>query len=130
MATKKKGFLDIIKKEVGEAGYDGDQYGGAGGHDGRGLPTDMPSNFMFATGIECSYPTIKKGKVRRDQLRECGHYDRYKEDLGLVKELGLKVLRYGLPYYDIHKGPASSTGVLPTKRWAKSSGWVSRPFLT
>lgn len=105
MATKKKGFLDIIKKEVGEAGYDGDQFGGAGGHDGRGLPTDMPSNFMFATGIECSYPTIKKGKVRRDQLRECGHYDRYKEDLGLVKELGLKVLRYGLPYYDIHKGP-------------------------
>ncbi len=53
---------------------------------------------MFATGIECSNPTIKGGTVRRDLLAECGHYDRYKEDLGLVKEMGLKVLRYGLPY--------------------------------
>ena len=60
---------------------------------------------MFATGIECSYPTIQNGKVRRDQLRECGHYDRYKEDIELVKEMGLRVLRYGLPYYSIHRGP-------------------------
>lgn len=98
-------FLDIIKKKFGDGNYDGDQFGGAGGHDGSGMPTNSPSNFMFATGIECSYPTIQKGKVRRDLLRECGHYDRFKEDLGLVKELGLNVLRYGLPYYNIHKGP-------------------------
>ncbi|MCK8491949.1 MULTISPECIES: family 1 glycosylhydrolase [Spirosoma] len=98
-------FLGIIKKKFGDGNYDGDQFGGAGGHDGSGLPVDNPSNFMFATGIECSYPTIEHGKVRRDQLRECGHYDRWKEDLGLVKEMGLKVLRYGLPYYSIHLGP-------------------------
>ena len=97
-------FLDNIKKKYGKGNYDGDQFGGAGGNDGSGLPDASPSNFMFATGIECSYPTIQNGAVRRDQLRECGHYDRYKEDLGLVKELGLKVLRYGLPYYSIHKG--------------------------
>ena len=101
----KKGFLDIIKTHFGDGDYDGDQFGGARGHDGSGLPDANPGNFMFATGIECSYPTIEKGKVRRDQLRECGHYDRWKEDLGLVKEMGLKVLRYGLPYYSIHKGP-------------------------
>ncbi len=98
-------FLDNIKKRFGDGNYDGDEFGGAGGHDGSGLPDGNPGNFMFATGIECSYPTIKNGTVRRDQLRECGHYDRYKEDLGLVKEMGLNVLRYGLPYYSMHKGP-------------------------
>ena len=98
-------FLSKIEKKYGKGGYDGDQFGGAAGHDGSGLPTHNPGNFMFATGIECSYPTIKNGKVRRDQLRECGHYDRYKEDLGLVKEMGLNVLRYGLPYYSMHLGP-------------------------
>ncbi|GAB3765765.1 family 1 glycosylhydrolase [Spirosoma pomorum] len=100
-----KGFLNSIKKKYGHGGYDGDEFGGAGGHDGSGFPNADAGNFMFATGIECSYPTIENGKVRRDQLRECGHYDRYKEDLGLVKELGLNVLRYGLPYYSIHQGP-------------------------
>ncbi len=98
-------FLDIIKKQYGDTGYAGDEFGGATGHDGSGLPDPNPSNFMFATGIECSYPTIQNGTVRRDQLRECRHYECYKEDIALVKELGLKVLRYGLPYYSIHQGP-------------------------
>ncbi|MBD2702456.1 family 1 glycosylhydrolase [Spirosoma sp. BT702] len=100
-----KGFLERIKKQFGDGNYAGDQFGGAAGKDGSGLPIDSASNFMFATGIECSYPTIQHGNVRRDLLRECGHYDRWKEDLGLVKELGLNVLRYGLPYYSIHQAP-------------------------
>ncbi|MBA4183091.1 MAG: family 1 glycosylhydrolase, partial [Acidobacteria bacterium] len=99
----KKNFLDIVKKEHGDSNYLGDQHGGASGSSGRGLPDGFPGNFMFATGIECSYPTIHHGKTRRDLLRECGHYEHWKEDLRLVQELGLKVLRYGLPYYKIHK---------------------------
>lgn len=63
------------------------------------------SNFMFATGIECSYPTIQNKTIRRDLLEECGHYKYWKEDFQLVKDLGLNVLRYGLPYYSIHQGP-------------------------
>ena len=98
-------FLDIIHKTLGDGDQAGDEYGGAGGRDGHGLPTDSPGNFLFATGIECSYPTIEHGRVRRDMLAECGHYDRWREDLGLVRELGLRVLRYGLPYYRIHQGP-------------------------
>ena len=100
-----KGFLDDIENHFGKDNYAGDQFGGARGHDGSGLPANTPGNFMFATGIECSYPTIQHGNVRRDLLRECGHYDRFKEDLGLVKEMGLNVLRYGLPYYSIHQAP-------------------------
>jgi len=98
-------FLTYVYKSYGDAPYyEGDQYGGEGGHDGSGLPIQNSSNFMFATGIECSYPTIDQGKLRRDLLEECGHYKNWKQDLHLVKELGLQVLRYGLPYYAIHKG--------------------------
>ncbi|GAB3637478.1 family 1 glycosylhydrolase [Hymenobacter arcticus] len=103
--TTMKSFLTEIKKNFGSGNYEGDQFGGATGHNGNGLPTGFANNFMFATGIECSYPTIDQGKTRRDMLLECDHYNRYKEDLGLVKEMGLKVLRYGLPYYNIQKGP-------------------------
>ncbi|MGL5005258.1 MAG: family 1 glycosylhydrolase, partial [Casimicrobium sp.] len=54
---------------------------------------------------ECSYPTINQGRLRRDLLAECGHYQHWRKDLQLVKQLGLKVLRYGLPYHLTHVGP-------------------------
>ena len=52
--------------------------------------------FMFATGIENSYPTIAGG-VRIDQMEKCGHYRRWQEDLDLVRELGIHYLRWGPP---------------------------------
>ncbi len=108
MATSSN-FLDIIEKERG-ANYEGDQFGGASGSDGSGLPDSNAGNFLFATGIECSYPKIKakNGRfVRRDQMDECGHYKNWRRDLELVTEMGLKVLRYGLPYYSVQTGPSS-----------------------
>ena len=64
------------------------------------------AEFMFATGIENSYPTIEwKGKtVRQDELAKTKHYERWREDFGLLKELGITVLRYGPPYYAVHLG--------------------------
>ena len=100
----RSGFLDIIARTPGNAG-DGDQHGGGAGSHGQGLPTGSAGNFMFATGIECSYPTIDQGRVRRDQLAECRHYACWREDLELVRDLGLKVLRYGLPYHVVHRAP-------------------------
>ena len=100
-----QGFLDTVKRHRGEGDYAGDEHGGAGGSDGSGLPTGGPGNFMFTTGIECSNPTIDNGRLRRDLLEECGHYERWREDLHLVRDLGLKVLRYGLPYHRTHLGP-------------------------
>ncbi len=90
---------------MGTDNYLGDEHGGANGSTGQGLPSGFAGNFLFATGIECSYPMIRHGSVRRDLLEECGHYEHWREDLRLVQELGIKVLRYGLPYYKIHKGP-------------------------
>ncbi len=89
--AKIKGFLEIIKREKGGSDYAGDQFGGASGTDGSGLPDSDVGDFLFATGIECSYPTIKgrgrSGRVRRDLLKECGHYTHWKQDFQLVKEL-------------------------------------------
>jgi beta-glucosidase/6-phospho-beta-glucosidase/beta-galactosidase len=62
---------------------------------------------MFATGIECSTPTIEQVSWRRDQLHETDHYRNWKRDLELVEGLGLRYLRYGFPihivYYDRNK---------------------------
>jgi beta-glucosidase/6-phospho-beta-glucosidase/beta-galactosidase len=63
----------------------------------------MPG-FMFATGIENSYPTIAGG-VRVDQMEKCGHYQKWREDLELVHELGLHFLRWGPPLHRTFVGP-------------------------
>jgi len=54
---------------------------------------------MFATGIENSAPTLQGGRIRRDQLELCGHYDRWEEDFDLVEELAIGFLRYGPPLH-------------------------------
>jgi beta-glucosidase/6-phospho-beta-glucosidase/beta-galactosidase len=61
--------------------------------------------FMFATGIECSYPTLDGGRWRVDELETTDHYRYWRRDLELVRELGLRYLRYGPPLYRIHRGP-------------------------
>lgn len=65
-------------------------------------------SFLFATGIENSYPNIvmPDGHVKRvDEMEKTGHYRRFKDDLRLAKELGIDLLRYGPPYYQVHRGP-------------------------
>jgi hypothetical protein len=52
--------------------------------------------FMFGVGIECSCPKIEGG-IRVDELRDTGHYELWQTDLKLVRELGLRYLRYGPP---------------------------------
>lgn len=59
--------------------------------------------FMFSVGIECSCPTIA-GNQRVDQLRDTGHYEMWRTDLRLVRELGLRYLRYGPPIYQTWLG--------------------------
>lgn len=63
--------------------------------------------FMFATGIENSYPTIQwQGKtIRQDELAKTNHYERWRDDFRLLDELGIRFLRYGPPYFSVHTGP-------------------------
>lgn len=63
---------------------------------------------MFATGIENSYPVIPNGRgpTRRvDEMEKCRHYQCWREDFQLVRDLGIEYLRYGPPYYRAHAGP-------------------------
>jgi beta-glucosidase/6-phospho-beta-glucosidase/beta-galactosidase len=56
---------------------------------------------MFATGCECSYPTVQwNGKiVRRDGMELSKHYEHWNEDFDRVKDIGVDFLRYGPQYY-------------------------------
>jgi len=70
-------------------------------------PNPATQRFIFATGIECSYPMIQtpQGRVRMDEMEKCHHYERWREDLELTREMGIHYLRYGPPYYRMHTGP-------------------------
>ncbi|WP_427914989.1 family 1 glycosylhydrolase [Ramlibacter sp. MMS24-I3-19] len=70
------------------------------------LPHSMDEpRFMFATGIECSNPTIGPARTRVDELELCGHYRHWRTDLALLDDLGIRHLRYGPPIHRIWLGP-------------------------
>jgi beta-glucosidase/6-phospho-beta-glucosidase/beta-galactosidase len=65
-----------------------------------------PANgFIFATGIESSYPTTGAGRWRRDEMMDTGHYERWVEDFALAREVGVSHIRYGPPLHLIFLGP-------------------------
>ena len=57
------------------------------------------SPFMFATGIENSYPTINNGGIRFDEMEKCGHYEHWRTDFELLDDLDIRYLRYGPPIH-------------------------------
>ncbi|MBF9143597.1 family 1 glycosylhydrolase [Hymenobacter properus] len=65
----------------------------------------MGPQFLFATGIENSNPTIQNGKLRVDELEKCNHYKLWQKDFDLVEELGISFLRYGPPIHTTFLGP-------------------------
>ncbi|MFD2718257.1 family 1 glycosylhydrolase [Hymenobacter monticola] len=65
----------------------------------------MGPQFLFATGIENSNPTIQNGKLRVDELEKCNHYKLWHKDFDLVEELGISFLRYGPPIHTTWLGP-------------------------
>lgn len=67
----------------------------------------MAPTFLFATGIENSYPTIERGRVRVDQMEASGHYKHWRRDFDLVEELGIHFLRYGPPIHRTWLGPGN-----------------------
>src|SRR6188768_1263341 len=57
---------------------------------------------MLSTGIECSCPVIRNGTHRVDELALTHHYERWQEDLHLTCDLGVRYLRYGIPYHRVN----------------------------
>ncbi len=63
------------------------------------------TNFIFATGIENSIPTINGGRTRVDQMEAADHYRRWREDFDCVEDLGIRFLRFGPPLHRTFLGP-------------------------
>jgi beta-glucosidase/6-phospho-beta-glucosidase/beta-galactosidase len=72
---------------------------------GKGRREDGRTGFMFATGIECSYPTIHNGRWRRDEMESTRHYELWQHDFELAREVGITHIRYGPPLHLIFAGP-------------------------
>lgn len=91
------------------------------------VPPAFPSlgnePFHFATGIENSYPLLPNGR-RIDQMEKCGHYTRWREDFGLLRELGIRTLRYGPAYYRTNPAPGRYdwSGVDDQMEWLRANG--------
>lgn len=62
------------------------------------------AGFVVATGIECSAPRIAGG-LRRDELRLTGHWERYADDFGIAADMGIRWLRYGIPFHVVAADP-------------------------
>ncbi len=68
----------------------------------------LSEKFIFATGIENSYPAIRLpdgSRKRVDEMEKTGHYQNWEKDFDLLKILDIHFLRYGPPYYSTHTGP-------------------------
>lgn len=79
--------------------------------------------FLFATGIENSYPRLPDGS-RHDQLEQCGHYDRWRDDFRLARDLGVDALRYGPAWYRTNPAPGRYdwSSVDDQMAWLRDSG--------
>jgi beta-glucosidase/6-phospho-beta-glucosidase/beta-galactosidase len=67
------------------------------GHLGR-----RPEDFIWATGIEDTFvPQVRPGHRSLDEYQLMGHYEHWREDLTLARELGVKAIRWGVPWYRI-----------------------------
>lgn len=66
-----------------------------------------PRTFVWATGIEDTFITEPWPKTGRtlDEYELTGHYARWHEDLGLMRELGVNAARYGIPWHRIQPEP-------------------------
>jgi beta-glucosidase/6-phospho-beta-glucosidase/beta-galactosidase len=76
---------------------------------GTSAPKRNPNanGFMFATGVECSYPTIEHGTWRRDEMESTRHYQFWQDDFRLAREIGITHIRYGPPLHLIFEAPGS-----------------------
>lgn len=69
----------------------------------------QPQTFVWATGIEDTFITAPWPKTGRtlDEYELTGHYDRWRDDLGMMQELGVGAARYGIPWHRIQPQPGA-----------------------
>lgn len=67
------------------------------------LVCPQPPQFLWLTGIEDTFISARHRVTGRvlDEYLLTGHYDRWKDDLRLIRDLGVDAVRYGIPWYRV-----------------------------
>ena len=64
------------------------------------------SDFIWATGIEDTFvPQTRLGHRALDEYQLMGHYEHWREDLALARDLGVAAVRWGVPWYRVEPLP-------------------------
>ncbi len=72
----------------------------------RSLLKPEAESFIWAAGIEDTFvPQVRPGHRALDEYELMGHYEHWREDISLAGELGLKALRWGVPWYKVEPEP-------------------------
>ncbi|WP_424360308.1 family 1 glycosylhydrolase [Methylocystis parvus] len=66
-----------------------------------------PDSFLWAVGIEDTFITAPHPRTGRqlDEYELTGHYERWRDDIGLMATLGVSCARYGVPWHRIQPSP-------------------------
>jgi len=66
------------------------------------IKTGAASEFLWAGGIEDTFvPQARPGQRPLDEYELMEHYEHWREDLDLGRQLGLKGMRWGVPWYKV-----------------------------
>jgi len=69
-------------------------------------PRPRAHDFIWAAGIENTFvPQTRNGSRPLDEFELMGHYQHWREDIGLGRELGLQAMRWGAPWYKLEPEP-------------------------
>ena len=72
---------------------------------GPGNPAGLrrrAEDFIWATGIEDTFvPQTRPGHRALDEYQLMGHYDHWRTDLALAREIGARAVRWGVPWYRV-----------------------------
>jgi len=65
-----------------------------------------PEDFIWASGIEDTFvPQTRPGHRALDEYERIGHYQHWREDLALARQLGVTAIRWGVPWYRVEAAP-------------------------
>jgi beta-glucosidase len=66
------------------------------------IKTGAASEFLWAAGIEDTFvPQARNGQRPLDEYELMGHYEHWREDLALGREVGINAIRWGVPWYKV-----------------------------
>jgi beta-glucosidase/6-phospho-beta-glucosidase/beta-galactosidase len=65
-----------------------------------------PDQFIWASGIEDTFvPQTKPDHRALDEYQLMEHYEHWRTDLSLARDLGLNAIRWGVPWYRVEPSP-------------------------